>query len=397
MSIVRNASSIFSIFSLGQRVDIGISYFKDLSGHQTTIDVDPQKLALCRCAATYHWCRKKVDPKAAESKIATRIQQFIRKAGMPTSPPIQRPFKHVSFAPKVDGTRIDFELCWSEPEQVGSADEVQCHIRAGQQWYALSIENMLQLEQMVGSVSDATLRRHSMACLPQADELVTYLGGQHFDRYRNCGEYQAHPNSVWGNWRETCCDENLSYHRVIYPTFFAFLPHLLGENGAPTTILELCGGDGAMARAAFRTESGKSIAKWILVERNASLVEKARRNLAREIAEGRAEVIQADVTELEFAAVSKGPIDAVVGVGALAVGILPSKIACVRIVTEELPKVLREGAKLFLASYAEPYVHSDDLINAGFRVTNTHNPIHDRRSGSAATYVAVYEPQSESS
>ena len=153
--------------------------------------------------------------------------------------------------------------------------------------------------------------------------LSMYLPGNQIEIVNHRPVSHLH-NSFWSDWKVKQSSAGDTYFSIIYPTILQVVSKIarLSCRGKGFKILELCSGDGQLARMLF-ADCGDQLTKYFGFELNEPSITQAHETLKHEISIGRALLCRADITTDKFDRSEE--VDFIVGSGALTLAVLPSK------------------------------------------------------------------------
>jgi ubiquinone/menaquinone biosynthesis C-methylase UbiE len=202
---------------------------------------------------------------------------------------------------------------------------------------------------------------------PLENQLCYFYDGNDYEHI----EFPKAPamrNTFWSHWKWNT-DANIAYLFRIYPPC---LEALDGSLQQPSTVVEICGGDGNFASQALEKMGGR-IENYYLVDRNQPSLERAQKQLTAHVETGKAVVVQGDVTEPFLPDLHDGTVDCALGIGALTTEVMESREDALKAL-RRLHQLLKPGGTLILSGFSHSYFSRDDLEEEGFEVTNTHCP-----------------------
>jgi hypothetical protein len=167
------------------------------------------------------------------------------------------------------------------------------------------------------------------------------------------------------------------YNDLVHPllaTTTVNILRLLGQRER-RTIVEICGGDGALARSIL--DSAPCKVDYLLLEQNQASIVKARSLLG-----SAARVIKTDIVNSRKyfidperkVALKPASVDIFVGSGALTERVLPSEQAALSAL-EKIHYYLRPNGFLLLSGLAPSLLNSRHFIQSGFSVINSSVPM----------------------
>lgn len=182
----------------------------------------------------------------------------------------------------------------------------------------------------------------------------------------------------WDTWTSSCLNPHApwkTYKDHIHPYFVSVVSHLIhSQQISQPVLLEVCGGTGQMAAAMLQKVD--QIAAYTLLEFNRPSVNMARNLLCKTVVT----VVQTDVVSEQFykdeyktEIIQPECIDVAFGSGALTAEVLKNKDAALSVLKKMYISLKPQGY-VILFGLARPLVDSQDLIQMGFNVINTHAP-----------------------
>jgi len=194
--------------------------------------------------------------------------------------------------------------------------------------------------------------------------LAQNLNGNRIEKINHNLGIKAMKNIYWNNWKEKDIFANITYTNL-YPFFVEYVKFFF-SNENNINILELCGGDGSLAKEILKAIP--EVKNYTLIDLNKASLVKAKKNLSS--------FNQVDIIQDDIVTSSKFPnkTNLIIGSGALTYEVLPSKAAAT-VALYNATQCLEIGGYLLLSGYAPSFIDSNDLQHLGYKVINTFNPI----------------------
>lgn len=157
------------------------------------------------------------------------------------------------------------------------------------------------------------------------------------------------------------------YEQFVYPIFRSFTKKLLTKE--KQNILEVCSGDGELARKLFDRHS-KNIESYHLLDLNEASQKIAKKNLSEEIELKKACIHSVDIVEADYLKLTEGKeMDLVIGCGALNYQVLQNYQAALTTLSR-ISAVLKLGGVVLLSGWTAMRISSVDLEKYGFKTCN---------------------------
>ncbi|MCE5293267.1 MAG: hypothetical protein LLF94_01465 [Chlamydiales bacterium] len=229
-----------------------------------------------------------------------------------------------------------------------------------------------------GAISRAEVPRKLTAhdSLIYSDRISALVAGDQFEmRSVPRTTVQAMADEDWNGWQNEDIESWQLYNSEIHPLLHgAAVSILRASQSEDLVVMEVCGGSGVLAQRICKYVQKPF--SYILLERNLDSLQQAKKALHTE---KRIQLVQTDVVvegnfyvdEQKTTEIKEESVALCIGSGALTKSVLNNRPEAL-IVLDKIIKYLKRGGYLLLAGLTESFLHSNDFIDKGLRVLNTH-------------------------